>query len=324
MNVQPIEIPEQRQVEGQPFPLVLSPKANDKSMDDTLAWLASNGDELRERMIHTGAILLRNFPIQSPADFDAVVRAAGFQGMPYVGGAAPRNEVVKGRVLTTNESPPSEPIPFHHEMSQVPNPPAYIMFYCDVPPEQGGETPIVLSNRVYKRFRDISAEFADRLEDTGVRYVRVMPGEDDETSAIGRSWRSTFLTDSREEAEQKMRDMGMDWRWLDNDELYTVTRALPAIRIDRRSGRKTFFNSVVAAYTGWVDSRNDPTKAVRCGDDTPVDGDVLLQTAQAMKEECVAFKWQKGDILLIDNALVMHSRSPFSGRRSILASIAIG
>ena len=324
MNVQPIEIPEQREVEGQPFPLVLSPKTTDQSIEDTLVWLQSNGDALRARMIETGAILLRNFPIQSPADFDAVVRAAGFQGMPYVGGAAPRNEVVKGRVLTTNESPPSEPIPFHHEMSQVPNPPAYIMFYCDVPPEQGGETPIVLSNRVYKRFRDISAEFADRLEDKGVRYIRVMPGEDDETSAIGRSWRSTFLTDSRDDAEQKMKDMGMEWQWLENDELYTVTRALPAIRTDKRSGRKTFFNSVVAAYTGWVDSRNDPTKAVRCGDDTPVDGDVLIQTAQAMKEECVAFKWQKGDILLIDNALVMHSRSPFAGRRSILASIAIG
>jgi len=322
MNVQAIEISEQRNVEGQPFPLVLSPKESTESFDDTLAWLESNGDALRKRMIETGAILLRNFPIHSPEEFDAVVKAAGFIGMPYVGGAAPRNEVVKGRVLTTNESPPSEPIPFHHEMSQVPNPPAYIMFYCHVPPETGGETPIVLSNRVYKRFRNISADFADQLEDKGVRYVRVMPGEDDETSAIGRSWHSTFLTDSREEAEEKMRNMGMEWEWRDNDELYTVTRALPAIRVDQRSGRKTFFNSVVAAYTGWIDSRNDPEKSVRCGDDTPVDGEVLLETAKAMKEECVAFKWQHGDLLLIDNALVMHSRSPFSGPRSILASIA--
>ena len=322
MNVQPIEIPEQRQVEGQPFPLVLSPQASDKSIEETLAWLESNGDALRKRMIETGAILLRNFPIQSPADFDAVVRAAGFQGMPYVGGAAPRNEVVKGRVLTTNESPPSEPIPFHHEMSQVPNPPAYIMFYCDVPPEQGGETPIVLSNRVYKRFRDISAEFADRLEDKGVRYIRVMPGQDDDTSPIGRSWRSTFLVDQPQDAEEKMRELGMEWKWLDNDELYTITKALPAIRIDPRSGRKTFFNSVVAAYTGWVDSRNDPTQSVRCGDDSPIEGNVLLETAEAMTEECVAFQWKKGDVLLIDNALVMHSRRPFEGPRRILASIA--
>ncbi len=322
MNIQPIEIPEQREVEGQPFPLVLSPSVPTSDKQTMLQWLADNGDSLRAKMIDTGAILLRGFPIETPSDFDSVVRAAGFTGMPYVGGAAPRNEVVKGRVLTTNESPPSEPIPFHHEMSQVPNPPAYVMFYCDMPPETGGQTPIVLSNRVYKRFRGISEAFANRLEDTGVRYVRVMPGQDDDTSPIGRSWRSTFLVQEPTEAEERMRELGMEWRWLDNDELYTITKALPAIRTDPRSGRKTFFNSVVAAYTGWVDSRNDPTQSVRCGDDSPVDGDVLLQTAEAMKEECVAFEWKKGDVLLIDNALVMHSRRPFAGPRRILASIA--
>ncbi len=324
MNVEPIFIPEQRQVDGQPFPLVLSPSDGPTDLTTALEWLGTHGDELRSQLLEAGAVLLRDFPIASPDDFDALVQAAGFQGMPYVGGAAPRNEVVKGRVLTTNESPPSEPIPFHHEMSQVPNPPAYIMFYCDVPPESGGETPIVLSNVVYKRFQAISAEFAERLEDTGVRYVRVMPGTDDDSSPIGRSWRSTFLVDERADAEDRMRELGMEWTWLDNDELHTVTRPLPAIRTDPRSGKKTFFNSVVAAYTGWVDARNDPTKSVRCGYDTPVDGAVLLETAKAMTEECVAFKWKKGDVLLIDNALVMHSRRPFAGARRILASIAQG
>ena len=44
--------------------------------------------------------------------------------MNYVGGAAVRNLIVgtEGviqnlQVLTTNESPPSEPIPFHHELA---------------------------------------------------------------------------------------------------------------------------------------------------------------------------------------------------------------
>jgi alpha-ketoglutarate-dependent taurine dioxygenase len=43
-----------------------------------------------------------------------------------------------------------------------------------------------------------------------------------------------------------------------------------------------------------------------------------------MQQECVAFRWQKGDLLVIDNALVMHSRRPFTGPRRILASIASG
>jgi len=311
-------------LEGMAFPRVLTPAQPDADLADTLSWLHQHQEDLRTQLLEAGAILLRGFPISGPQDFDQLVQAAGFLGMPYIGGAAPRTDVLKGRVLTTNESPPSEPIPFHHEMSQVPEPPAYLLFYCDIPSEEGGETPIVLSHRVYDRFRAISPEFADRLEDKGVRYVRVMPPEDDNASPIGRSWKSTFLTDNREGAEERMKELGMEWRWMDGDDLHTVTRPLPAIRIDPRTGRKTFYNSLVAAYTGWTDQRNDPTRSVRCGDDSPVEGNVLLETAKAMQEECVAFRWQKGDVLVIDNALVMHSRRPFRGPRRILASIARG
>jgi alpha-ketoglutarate-dependent taurine dioxygenase len=323
MNVGEITIPEQKVIEGQPFPAVLSPQGS-PSRQAAVAWLRDNGDAIRQRALEAGAVLLRGFPLSCPEDFDAAITAAGFKGMPYVGGAAPRREVVASRVLTTNESPPEEPIPFHHEMSQVPNPPAYIFFYCDVPPETGGETPIVLSNRVYQRFYDINPGFADRMEAQGARYVRVMPAQDDDSSPIGRSWRATFQADAREQAEGVMREAGMQWEWLDSGDLWTITRALPAIRTDPRSQKKTFFNSVVAAYTGWTDQRNDPKKAVRLGDDSPVDGDALSATADAMQQECVAFRWQKGDLLVIDNALVMHSRRPFTGPRRILASIASG
>ena len=43
---------------------------------------------------------------------------SGYEELPYVGGAAPRTNVV-GRVFTANESPPDQKIPFHHEMAQV-------------------------------------------------------------------------------------------------------------------------------------------------------------------------------------------------------------
>lgn len=46
---------------------------------------------------------------------------------------------VTPRVFTSNESPPSEKIPFHHEMAQVPEPPTHLFFYCEVPTLTGGE-----------------------------------------------------------------------------------------------------------------------------------------------------------------------------------------
>ncbi|MEE2755458.1 MAG: TauD/TfdA family dioxygenase [Myxococcota bacterium] len=325
MELEAIKIQEQRSYRGKDFPLILAPKDGyTQNKQALLTWLSDNQAHLRQLMMEHGAVLLRNCPIDGPDDFEAVLDSAEFINMPYVGGAAPREEVTKGRILTANESPPDQPIPFHHEMAQVPKPPAYIFFYCDVASETGGETAIVHSGRVYERFSKSSPEFAKKVEELGVKYRRVMPDQDDHSSPIGRSWRSTFLTDDPAEAEEKMRSIGTSWNWQGDGNLYTETAIVPAIRTEERTGIKTFYNSVVAAYTGWVDERNDPKNAVVCGDDSPVDHAAVMEAHSAMQEECVAFKWQRGDVLLIDNSLVMHSRRPYTGARRILASIAVG
>jgi alpha-ketoglutarate-dependent taurine dioxygenase len=316
-----LSIDGQKDFNGRDFPLVLAPE-EPLGPEGAEIWMSENASWLRERLKRHGAILFRDIDVDSPEAFENLVDAAGFPRMPYIGGAAPRTKVTQGRVLTSNESPPSEPIPFHHEMAQVPEPPAYIFFYCDLAPASGGETAIVHSHRVYSRFFEASPTFANKVEKLGVRYIRVMPLEDDPTSAIGRSWKSTFMTADRKIAESKMKELGTTWQWLDDGELRTETATVPAIRVEPRTGLKTFYNSMVAAYTGWVDSRNDPLLSVLCGDGSPVDGSALLKTATAMEEECVAIPWKKGDVLFIDNSLVLHSRRPFEGGRRILATIS--
>ena len=323
MRVINIQLSEQKlQPSGHVFPLVKSPAEPTSTRDETLAWVRENREQLRAEMMTHGAVLLRGFCVENAHDFEAVLEAGAFTNMPYVGGAAPREQVTASRVLTANEAPPEEPIPFHHEMAQVPNPPNYIFFYCDIPSATGGETAIVHSNTVYQRFLDINADYAERVEAEGVRYRRVMPDQDDCASPIGRSWRSTFQTEDRADAEAKMTDAGMSWSWNEDGSLDTLTAPLPAIRYDERTGMKTFFNSIIAAYTGWIDVRNDPKKAVVLAGGQNMDANVMSETAQAMQEECVAFKWEAQDVLLIDNRLVLHSRRPFTGDRRILASIA--
>ena len=56
-----------------------------------------------------------------------------------------------------------------------------------------------------------------------------------------------------EEVESCLLSSGTSWQWLPDGTLKTITRILPAIRLDggeRRSNTKNFFNSIVAAYTG--------------------------------------------------------------------------
>ena len=36
-------------------------------------------------------------------------------------------------------------------------------------------------------------------------------------------------------------------------------------------GKFTWFNSIVAVYYGWRDSRNTPEEAIKYGDNTPMD-----------------------------------------------------
>jgi alpha-ketoglutarate-dependent taurine dioxygenase len=268
-----------------------------------------------------GAILFRDFPVNNAADFDLVRQAFPFSPMPYYGGAAVRKLVYGENIFTTNESPPSEPIPYHHELSQTPEPPDYITFYCQSPSQNGGETPLLDSRAMYAFIAEHFPGFTQRIESLGVKYVRVLPDEDDPSSAIGRSWRSTWQTENRAEAETRMREQGMQWQWLPGGELKTITRALPALRKDPRDGTPVFFNSMIAAYKGWVDSRNTPDKAVILGDDSPLPAKILDAIFEFMQSEAVEIPWERGDVVLIDNWITMHARNPFSGPRKILAAI---
>ncbi|KAL0415175.1 UNVERIFIED_CONTAM: Clavaminate synthase-like protein [Sesamum latifolium] len=91
--------------------------------------------------------------------------------------------------------------------------------------------------------------------------------------------------------------MKLEWT---EDGVKSIMGPIPAVKYDETRQRKIWFNSMVAAYTGWEDTRNDPKKAVTFG----------------MEILC-----QKGDVLLIDNLAVLHSRRPFIPPRRILASL---
>lgn len=111
-------VPEQRTIDHDiPFPQVLQPQIQ-SDLAPLVDAIAKNKFWLESQLERSGAILFRGFDVSTAADFDAVVKAFDYPELPYVGGAAPRSSVV-GRVFTSNESPPDQKIPFHHEMAQV-------------------------------------------------------------------------------------------------------------------------------------------------------------------------------------------------------------
>ena len=122
------------------------------------------------------ALLFRsseNEPHLSVDDFGHILAALNLEPYPYVGGAAPRR-IVKvnapggdNMIYTANEAPPDQPIPFHHELAQVQNPPEYIFFYCNEPSESGGETALIDSTLVYRFVNDNFPQFMTKLKTHG-------------------------------------------------------------------------------------------------------------------------------------------------------------
>jgi hypothetical protein len=270
--------------DGKPFPLVLSPSSSTSSSRDkaTLcAWLNDNTDQLDALLKAHGGLLLRGWDgVATAADMNDVVEATKLQGMAYKGGAAVRTQL-SARVFTANESPPSEKIPWHHEMAQVPEPPTHLFFFCETAPTEGGATPILDSTEVVRQMTRKHPQFMEKLLAVGVKYARVMTEEDDPTSAIGRGWKSTFLCDTRADAEAALTQLGSTWEWRPDGSLKTVTAALPAVKTDvgaTRTNATAFFNSAVAAYLGWNDARNDGKSAIMFGDGEPIDPQAIEGT----------------------------------------------
>lgn len=120
-----VHLPEQKHYDdGVIFPVVVSPNTNTYNLSAEAKVCAfkeaikAEKQWLESLVDKCGVILFRGFPVTSPSDFNDIVEAFGFPEMVYVGGRAPRTQVV-GRVYTANESPPEYRINFHHEMAYV-------------------------------------------------------------------------------------------------------------------------------------------------------------------------------------------------------------
>ena len=232
-----------------------------------------------------------------------------------------RNLLLVGCWLLSNESPPDQPIYFHHEMIYMPKYPKNIFFYCETPPKQGGETPICLSSVAYEAIKLRMPGFVEQLQEKGVRYTRVMPFEDDNSSGVGRSWQHSFKTSSQKEVEDTCKALYERVEWLDDRSLRTTSFRMPGVQVDERTGKTNWFNQIVAAYYAWFDSRNHKSKVVTFGDGAPFEAETVAQCCEALNDNKVEFKWERNDVLLIDNLQVLHARNAYVPPRRILAAL---
>ncbi|MEU6970537.1 TauD/TfdA family dioxygenase [Kitasatospora aureofaciens] len=289
---------------------------------DAREWLAGSGTMLRRLRDEYGAVLLRGF---SPLDADGLGElATAMSGglLDYNNRSTPRTRV-SGNVFTSTEYPADQTIPLHNEMSYTDAWPDTLFFACVVPAEEGGETPFADSARVYDR---VPAGIRERFERHGVMYVRNFG------HGVDLSWQEAFQSEDRDEVDAYCRDHGMQTEWLGGDRLRT-RHVVQATTVSRTTGRKVWFNQAhlfhVSSLPGGVEkvlresfAEDELPRNALYGDGSPLDPADLAGIRAAYAAEEIAFPWQSGDIVIIDNEQFAHGRRPYSGTRSTLVAMA--
>ncbi|MFD0746134.1 TauD/TfdA family dioxygenase [Phytohabitans flavus] len=102
--------------------------------------VAALRDHIDERLLDTGAVLLRGLGVTSAGEFHDVVSCFGDPFDAYHGNS-PRTNVQDG-VWTSTEYPAEYDISLHNELSQASRWPRRLFFCCLVAPQTGGSTPV--------------------------------------------------------------------------------------------------------------------------------------------------------------------------------------
>lgn len=303
----------------QQLPLVVEPAVDGVNLS---TWATNNQAWVESQLAKHGGILFRNFDVPTSDAFEQFIATISGDPLEYKERSSPRSQV-SGNIYTSTDYPADQPIFLHNENSYSHTWPLKIFFYCATEPETGGETPLA---DVRKVLQHLSSATRARFEEKGVMYVRNLNDE------VGLSWSTVFQTEDKAEVEAYCQKAGYDFTWRENNGLQT-RRTARAIINHVKSDEPLWFNHATFFHVSTLEpatrdallalyAEADLPNNTYYGDGSSIEPEILEELRSAYHQETIAFPWQKGDLLMLDNMLVAHGRRPFTGPRKILTGMA--
>ncbi|MDH0864405.1 TauD/TfdA family dioxygenase [Mitsuaria sp. GD03876] len=308
---------ERRAPEGSLLPALIEPETFGEPLMDALA---RRRGEIETLVGTVGGVLLRGFDVPDAAAFRAFAAGFGHPLLSYEFGSTPRSEVGAG-VYTSTEYPAHQSIPLHNEQAYTREWPMKIWFHCVTASPEGGETPIADSRAVLRRMPPaIRARF-----EPGILYVRNY-GDFDVP------WQKVFNTTAPADVERYCSANEIRWEWQPDGSLRTTQRC-QAVETHPRAGEAVWFNQahlfhasnlppeVRESLEDLLGVENLPRNTF-FADGSPIPDGLLDEVRAVLDAETVSFRWEAGDVLMLDNMLAAHARSPFRGPRKVIVAMA--
>ncbi|UCE76912.1 MAG: TauD/TfdA family dioxygenase [Gammaproteobacteria bacterium] len=328
---------------GSGYPIVLTPTALgfDPSHGGLRETLRNHAPRLRETIAGNGALLLRGFPIESPAEFEASLYALGYDlYQNNVGGVSPRGKITNATYSSTDAASPFV-IGIHTEFPYHSVRPSMISFYCDTAPSIYGETPIFDCAAVLE---DLSDELKHKLKTLRLRYSRFFSARKNTLFNFRKPWMDAFLTPDRAVVERHLEQEGIAYSWDRQGNLKTQ-HTVPAVITDPVSGREclniAIFNGDTFAYNiGHFAHRYNPFKRhlvqwfvrregskkdaflrTTFGDGSEISRSESEAIQKAAWANAIAYRWLRGDMLILSNIRFGHARLNVAGARRIVTAM---
>lgn len=306
-------------IANQSLPLLIQPNVEGVNLVD---WVGNNLELVKNYLYKHGGILFRNFQITDVEEFENLIKTVSQELIEYRDRSSPRS-AIQGKIYTSTDHPADQSIFLHSENSYAATYPLKIFFYCVTPAQQGGETPIADTRKLYQR---IPQKICDRFAQKQVMYVRNFG------DGFGLPWETVFQTNNREEVEAFCHHQGIQFEWREANKLRT-RQIRPAIAKHPHTGDLVWFNHAVFFHVSTLEagirkalltefSEEDLPHNTYYGDGSPIEADVLDELRTIYHEETIVFPWQTGDILMLDNMLTAHGRKPFVGKRKVVVGMA--
>lgn len=305
-------------LDGAPtLPLILQPAVDSVNL---VAWAASNREFIQANLYKHGALLFRGFGLRSVTDFESV--AKGIYSSLYADyGDLPRASAGES-IYESTPYPADKWILFHNESSHLSEWPMKISFFCVTAADEGGETPIVDCRAMCA---EMDPAMLDRFAHKGLLYIRNF------VRGLDVPWQEFFKTTDRAEVEQRCAQAGMQIEWVGEDGLRVMQRS-EAVRTHPKTGERVFFNQVQLHHPAALEPAERQAmldlfgpdglpRNVVYGDGSPIEDDIMAEVDRVYRKLAVGFRWQVGDLVMLENMLAAHSRAPFVGSRKIVVAM---
>jgi alpha-ketoglutarate-dependent taurine dioxygenase len=316
-------------------------------------WLGGEATWLSGQLREHGAVLLRGFAVGAPIEFEQVAQAIEPKLQNDYLGTSPRDALTE-YVFSASELPPYYPIPQHCEMTFLRAPPRRLFFCCLVAPQGvGGETPLC-------DFRKVAAQLDPGVKEKfvrgGIRIVRNYEGPGGGKRDLWKlkRWDEMFLTTDKAKIEEKCAAQDFEVKWQPGGRLRLISEQ-EALRTHPETGTEAWFNHVqvfhqssAASELRRVHGRQKDLRSLALAglarvvtavrrrvtdpealpmhcthrDGSEIDEAALEHVREVIWRNMVAFRWQAGDVLAIDNFSMSHGRLPYRGPRQVVVAWA--